>query len=377
MQVLHLTGEYPPFVSGGLGRYVEAVATRLAARDHDVAVHLVRGAADAYQERERQPSAVALSQAQFDPERIERFSGGVHRVTSLRETIDLPDVDPDVVHVHDWYGVLQGVALADDPGCKFVMTSHLPMRAGFTYEGHAVDRRMKVNVEALGFRLADRITAPSSFTANTLATEYDVPRHRTRVVPNGVDTEQYTPGDTDTEPPVVLAVGRLTAQKGFGYLIDATAALADSRRFRVEIVGTGPKRGQLEARAAELGVEDRISFAGYLSDDALRDRYQRAAVTVCPSVYEPFGLTALESMAAGTPVVAFDMGGIPEFVDHDEQGLLVPPGDVPAIADALDHLLSGSEHRARLESGARERAEQFDWSSVVDNLEALYEEVAA
>jgi 1,4-alpha-glucan branching enzyme len=376
MEILHITGEYPPVVSGGLGRYVEAVATRSAVRGHDVSVHLVEGAPDSFQEREREPSTVDLTRTAFDPARVERLSSGVHRVDDLRRALDVPAGDPDIVHVHDWYGVFEAAVLADDPNCRLVMSSHLPMRAGFTYEGHPIDRRAKVNIEALGFRLADRVTAPSSFTMETLATEYDVPNSRLTVVPNGVDTEYYTPSATGATPPIVLAAGRLTAQKGFGYLLDAVAALPEDREYRVEIVGEGPGRQQLEARAAELGIADRLSFAGYLPDDALRERYRRAAVTVFPSVYEPFGLVALESMAAGTPVVAFETGGVPEFVDHGEQGLLVPPGDADATAAAVDALLADPDRRARMGEQARRRAEQFDWGVVVDNLEALYEEVA-
>lgn len=376
MNILHVTGEYPPFVSGGLGRYVEAVATGLAARKHDVSVHLVEGDAAVYRERESKSAAVDLVRTPFDAEQIERLSSGVHRISDLQAALEIPDVNPDIVHVHDWYGVFEGAVLADDPDCGLVVTSHLPMRAGFTYEGHPVDRRAKVNIEALGFRLADRVTAPSSFTAKTLASEYDVPSDRISVVANGVDTERYTPSQAESEPPLVLAVGRLTTQKGFGYLLDAIERVPEDSAYRVEVVGDGPARQQLESRAAALGIDDRVSFAGYLPDDTLRERYRRAAITVVPSVYEPFGLVALESMAAGTPVVAFEMGGIPEFVDHDEEGLLVPPGDVDALAAAVDALLANETKREQLGSLARERAEQFDWSFVVDELERVYDEVA-
>ncbi len=197
-----------------------------------------------------------------------------------------------------------------------------------------------------------------------------------RVVYNGVDLDKFRPDPAvERESALVLAVGRLVPKKGFTDLIEACRLLRRrARSFRCRIVGDGPLRAELESQAAGLG--DVVEFVGARSQEDLAAEYQRTAVFVLPSAVPPDGNTdalptvLLEAMASGCPVISTRVAGIPEIVDDEENGFLVESGDVPALAAAIERLLSDPQLRARFGADARRKAEdRFD---VTKNAAALY-----
>lgn len=375
--MLHFTGEFPPYFSGGLATYVSAVTSRLA-EAHEVDVVLLKGDEEQYQDVSSPNTDVSLTVSEFDPERLQRFEGTWIDPTEASEMITEVSADAyDVVHVHDWYGVFGALAATAGTDVPIVVSSHLPLRSGFTYSGHPVSRRTKLKTEALGFRIADRVLAPSRFVARVLRREYEVARERIEVVPNGVDTSGYVPDDRTPSEPAdvvrVVTVGRLTEQKGIPYLLDAVATLPDDVDVEVTVVGAGPRRESLETSCAELGLADVVTFTGFVPGAELRAAYREAHLFAFPSIYEPFGLVVLEAMASGLPVVAFDAGGVREIVRDGTDGHLVTPGDAGAFGSALTELAGDDEQRAEMSRRARERAETFDWERTVTGLETIYD----
>jgi glycosyltransferase involved in cell wall biosynthesis len=175
-----------------------------------------------------------------------------------------------------------------------------------------------------------------------------------RVIPSGVELPDAL--SEPAEPPCVLFVGRLAAEKGIEELAEATAGLP-----RV-VVGDGPLRGL---------VPDAV---GFVAPAELGAYYDRAAVVVCPSRREGYGVVAREAMAHGRPVVATAVGGLSEAVEHERTGLLVPPGDAQALRAAIERLLADAPLRARLGAAARERAgERFSWAAATEATLAAYE----
>ena len=176
----------------------------------------------------------------------------------------------------------------------------------------------------------------------------------------------------DPEAGLLLTPARLTLpDKGVDFLLSALNQI--KRPFRAVIAGTGPAEAWLRQKAIDDGVVDRVFFAGWQSSDAMEELYRRADVVVCPSVWdEPFGLVGLEAMAHRTPIVAFDVGGIPDWLEHEHNGLLVPRKDTQAMAQAIDQLLGDPELRALYGEQGRERAdERFSRQEHVDALEKI------
>jgi glycosyltransferase involved in cell wall biosynthesis len=233
-------------------------------------------------------------------------------------------------------------------------------------------------------RRADAVVAISRYTADEVRELADVP---VEVIPYAVGLR--TP--EEPSPPVrplragftTLFVGRLVERKGVPTLIDALALLPPVLDARLVVVGDGPQRLRLEARARQAGVASRVTFRGRVSDAELQAAYRDADVLVLPSVVdargdtEGLGVVLLEAMAFRVPVVASRLGGITDIVADGETGLLVPPGDATALAGALRDLAEHPALAARLaEGGYRVLAERFSWPAITARWLALYDRVA-
>lgn len=205
------------------------------------------------------------------------------------------------------------------------------------------------------------------------------PHQRVRVIPNGVDTRQFTPGRKAVDGRCrLLFVGRLVQQKGVDTLLRAVAAAARHRPgLQLSLIGDGPQREELEQLAVALGIAHRVDFAGWFERADLPDRYRLADVFVLPSRDEGMPNVVLEAMASGLPIVASDVPGTRELVDSGVNGALFPAGDTNALAAALVELASEPGLRLRYGAASWSRAQQYDWRQVAMAYQNLFELVVA
>lgn len=228
---------------------------------------------------------------------------------------------------------------------------------------------------------SDAVTAISSYTAARLRDAT-----RSSILPDVVPFGAVARGGV-TVPAgsrrdgafQVLFVGRLVERKGVHILLDAVAALRAERPVHVHIVGDGPERGRLEARASQLDLRAHVYFHGAVSDEALAKRFAECDVFVLPAVVdgkgdtEGLGVVLLEALQSGVPVIASAAGGITDIVKHEETGLLVPPGDAEALALAIRRLQEDPALASRLtERGQRHVEREFSWPAIVDRLVGIY-----
>lgn len=200
------------------------------------------------------------------------------------------------------------------------------------------------------------------------------------VITNGVDLEHFSPdpGTTRFEEPTLLYLGRLKRYKRADLILDAMARLGSAGvNARLLVAGRGDAEPDLRRRAAELGIQDRVHFLGFVDENEKRRLLRKAWVHVFTSPKEGWGITNLEAAACGTPTVASDSPGLRDSVLHERTGLLVPHGDVPALADALQLLLERPELRATLGEGARAFALEHGWTNSAERTEAHLEDVLA
>jgi len=190
-------------------------------------------------------------------------------------------------------------------------------------------------------------------------------------------SEPLNPGRGRASEIILGSAGRLIELKGIELLLRAAAILR--REFpdlRIEIAGAGPQREKLEQAAAQLGLEGRVSFLGWVDD--LNSVLSRWDVFVMPSLEEGLGIGALEAMAAGLPVVASSVGGIPELIEDGKTGWLVPPADLEALASCLRSVLRNSEQRRIIGGKAQARVrDHFSAAQMADNFARLYDELLA
>ena len=220
-------------------------------------------------------------------------------------------------------------------------------------------------------RRARRIVVPSRYLAQ-IAAGWGLGRPVEVLVnpapaPQDVVPEQLAPG-------TFVYVGRLASQKGLPVALAALAQVPDARLL---VVGDGPERGALEERVSELALGGRVAFAGSRSRDDVLRALAGARAAVLPSLWENLPHVAVEALSVGTPVVATAVGGVPEVVHDDENGLLVPAGDVDALADALRRMLADDELRDRLAAGARPSVAAIGREPVYARLEQILQEAAA
>lgn len=393
MQVALLTREFPPEVYGGAGVHVEYLARELASLV-DLRVHAFG-----------RPRSSSLVAATYEPwEALD--SGRPHAAALQTMSVDLAMAagveGSDLVHSHTWYANLAGHLAAMTYDVPHVATAHSlePLRP-WKREQLGGGYRLSSWCEQTALEAADAVIAVSAGMRDDILRCYPaIDPARVHVIHNGIDAAEYRPDGgsehlvqlgIDPDRPFVLFVGRITRQKGLVHLLDAAARLdADAQLVLLAGQPDTPELGaEVAAQVATLQTErDGVILIGdMVSRAAVVQLMSRAAVFVCPSVYEPFGLINVEAMACETPVVASAVGGITEIVVDGETGYLVPfevgddPYGSPADPDRfaadlsvrIDGLLADPALASRMGVAGRVRAlERFAWPEIAVQTVELY-----
>jgi glycosyltransferase involved in cell wall biosynthesis len=303
----------------------------------------------------------------------------------------------DLVHANFWTSGLVAADLKERTGTPFVVTFHALGRVRRQFQGEAdrfPDQRFQIEERIV--READLVIAECPQDARDLVELYGAAPERLRVVPCGYDPAEFSPVDqaaararlgVDPGERLILQLGRLVPRKGVDTVIEAVAVLRDRHDMRVRLLVVGgaarrpdprsdPELARLMAIVERLGLEDRVTFLGRRDRDELRDLYGAADLFVSTPWYEPFGITPVEAMACGVPVIGSNVGGIKFSVVDGETGYLVPPRDPVALADRIAAACARPDVLATLgHNAARRAAAQFTWDRVAGQIEAVYDEV--
>jgi glycogen(starch) synthase len=388
MRVLILSWEYPPLIEGGLARHVRKLSENLVRQDVEVHV-LTRGQEESPAEEEMEGVMVHRVLEPRRPRELGEFVTWIEHMNAdmLAAGVELGDrFSFDVVHGHDWLVAVAGDHLAKRFRCPFVVTIHAT-----EYGRHQgwVDKHPQSHihgVEKWMANRAERVVTCSAYMREHVADIYGLDEERVAVIPNGIDPTDLVPVDdlealrarfAAPDERLVLLVGRLVYEKGFHLALDAFAAAVE--RFgdvRLVVAGTGTAEAELKKQARELGLTRHATFLGWVGDDMLHSLYRIADVCIVPSIYEPFGLVALEAMASGCLTIVADTGGLREVVPGDGSvGLRFRSRDSDSLGAMLEKMLSDDEARERVVAAAREHVLQFDWAEVATKTRGLYEEL--
>jgi glycosyltransferase involved in cell wall biosynthesis len=367
-RVLIVTHYWPPHV-GGIETVAVEQATRLAARGWQVQVATSRLRGD--QARER-----------YGPVEVARFRcvNVLERLWSVPVPLVSPTMlfflwrrarlaDVVVAHGHVYIGTLFAALAARLTKRPFVLVQHAPFidyGRGLNVLERAVDRMLGRRI----IRSARTVIAVSDFTADFVRSL--VPDAPIEMVRSGVDHDRFAAAVGARSPrphPTVLTVRRLVPRNGVDSLVEAWRLAGLGAGAELVIGGAGPEIEDIQRLAAG---DPSIRIMGYVPDDDLPTLYQDADLFVLPSRSgEGFGLVALEAMASGLPVLATSSGGVVDIVKDGVNGRLVPPNDVPALAEALHQLVDDGVMRSELAEGARRTAEASTWDASIDLLAAV------
>jgi len=220
-----------------------------------------------------------------------------------------------------------------------------------------------------------------------VATYFGAPYEKIDIIPNGVDPRRFDAlkgldlahfreGYARPDQPIVYYVGRMVHEKGLSVIVESAPYVLREWPGVKFVLAGGGNVDSLRVKARELGVEDSILFPGRVPDEVRDGLFKVADVAVFPSIYEPFGIVALEAMAAGTPVVVSDVGGLTEVVDLHETGIKVHPNDPESLAWGILHTLKNPEwSRKRAENAAQVVRTQFNWDLIAGMTVETYKRV--
>ncbi|MBS7644001.1 glycosyltransferase family 4 protein [Candidatus Bathyarchaeota archaeon] len=387
LHVLMLSWEFPPRVIGGLAAHVYDLSRALVRRGLRVdvvtcdfpgalnyeeieGVHVYR--ADAY----TIPSPDFASWALLMNLSLQR---------QATETMKKEETEIDLIHAHDWLSAPAGIAIKHITRKPLVATIH-STESGRRSGLHSDYQRMIHEIEWWLTFEAWRIICCSVFMRNQVHHLFSTPVGKIDVIPNGVDGQKLALSFNREEvrsrfaapwEKIVLFVGRLVPEKGVNILVGAVPKVLKAYpNVKFVIVGDGYMRKALMDDAHMLGVYHKIYFTGFLDDQMLRMLYRSADLAVFPSLYEPFGIVALEAMAAGLPVIVSDTGGFSEIVDHEVNGIKVPPNNSDALAWWIIRVLSDPSYSDWLKHNALKKiSDIYEWDKIAEKTKLVYERI--
>jgi glycosyltransferase involved in cell wall biosynthesis len=382
MRVLHLSWEFPPRVIGGIASHVFDLSRSLARRG--VEVHVLTcnfpGARE-YEDIDGVKVHRVESYAAGDS-----FLGWTLRMQKNmeRKGCDLINFIKgiDLIHSHDWLSGVAGIGLKHLYRRPLITTMH-STEVGRRIGIHNDLQASIHEIEGWLCHESWRIITCSYYMRSHVSSVLRVPGDRISVIQNGVDVNKFSFDFNYWEvrnrfangsEKILLFVGRLVPEKGLDVLIKALPnILSNGVNAKIVAVGEGPQREEFQRMANEYGLAEKIIFVGHVDDWTLRALYRVADVTVVPSKFEPFGIVALEAMAAHCPLVVSDVGGLNEIVDHEGTGLKVPLNNVDALASAVMRIIRDVGFKNWIVNNAYQKCLwNYNWNSIAEWTAGVY-----
>jgi glycosyltransferase involved in cell wall biosynthesis len=379
--------EFPPRVVGGLARHVHDLTVALA--DGGIEVDVVSVDEDGTAPPFETMQGVNIYRVKPYHLVPRDFISGILQlnVVMLEQALSLLQQGEtyDLVHAHDWLVAYAARAVKHAVKLPLVATIHAT-EYGRNRGLHTDEQRYISDVEWWLTYEAWKVICCSNYMQHELQRVFQLPQDKIEVVANGVDPRQFRAGRNDAGirsrfaargEKIVFFVGRLVQEKGIHILLDAVPRiLAAEPETKFIIAGKGPILEALRGQARNLGIEQHVVFTGYIDDFTRNALYQASSVAVFPSLYEPFGIVALEAMAANVPVVVADNGGLSEIVEHGVDGLKCYTGNAVSLADQVVTILQNDRFGWRLADRASRKIQTlYSWQEIARQTRNIYRNV--
>jgi glycogen synthase len=386
LNVMMLSWEYPPRVIGGISPHVFFLSKSLAkngVKVHvvtcdfpDAPAHEVIDGVEVYRiDSYKNPSPDFATWVYLMNLNMQKEAAAI--------AAKLPD-EIDVFHAHDWLVATAGIGLKHVFRKPLLVTMHsteIGRRDGL----HTTTEKMINETEAWLTYEAWRVVCCSDYMMQHVKWAFGLPNDKLVRVPNGVNPHVYDGLEKQDltafrrtfalpEEKIVLYVGRLVYEKGIHILINAVPKVVEKVNAKFVIVGSGYMKEQLSNIVKSMGLEHKVLFTGFVEEENLLKLQKCADVSVVPSLFEPFGIVALEAMAAKSPIVVSDTGGLSEIVDHDQTGIKAYPNNADSLAWGITKILLDENFRNRIRENAYKKIlEKYDWNKIAQQTRHVYE----
>lgn len=386
LSVMMLSWEYPPRVIGGISPHIYFLSKHLAKQDVKVYVitcdfpgapaHEIVDDVEIYRiDSYKSPSPDFATWVYLMNMNMQRETASLMKKIGNKV---------DVIHAHDWLVANAGIGLKHIFRKPLLVTMHsteMGRRDGL----HTTTEKMIHETEAWLTYEAWKVICCSEYMISHVRYVFGLPNDKLVMVPNGVNIHNYDGiNDLQTfrakfalpEEKIVLFVGRLVYEKGIHVLINAVPKILAKVNAKFIIVGSGYMKEQLLNIVRSMGLEHKVLFEGFMDEPILHNLQKCADVSVVPSLFEPFGIVALEAMAAKSPVVASDTGGLSEIIEHDITGVKVYPNNPDSLAWGITKILQDDAYARYLRDNAYRRViERYDWEKIAIETKRIYESV--
>lgn len=366
MRVAMIGWEYPPFIVGGLGTHCYGLTRSLSNKGVKIDFYMPQTKNTATSENHNLVIKEVGETTVFPYDRPEtsEIAGGFFEAVSRYNTLVATTVKGayDVIHCHDWLTIQASITLKDLLGVPLILTVH---STEYDRSGWRHPNQWFIDIEKEGMEKADKIIAVSQFTKRTIIEKYGINPDKITVIYNAV-----YPISEGEKQKLVLFLGRLTIQKGADVFLRAAKKVTEFEPdVRFVVAGTGDLLPELITQAVKLGISNRVIFTDHLTDGEMKHIYGIASVYVMPSVSEPFGITALEAISAGTPTIVSKTSGVSETFQNC---LKVDFWDSDEIANKIISLLRYESLSTSLTENGRKEIERFTWDNVAEKTLDVY-----
>lgn len=392
MRVLMLSWEYPPQNVGGLAQHVYDLTKAMSKQQHQI--HIITIGAPGIPSYEKiygvhvyRVTPYKLSSPDFITWVMQLNIAMLEKCLSLVNNTKKPF---DVIHAHDWLVAYTARALKHALQIPLIATIHATEYG----RNNGLHNDMQRHISDIEWWLtyeAWRVIVCSRYMYDQQKQVFQIPADKLLIIPNGVESKnctEYPPSETSLQvlkrkhyatpdEKIVFYIGRLVREKGVQVLLEAAPKILHHQaNTKFIIAGKGPYLLELKRQARRMQLESQVYFTGYVDDDTKNTIYNFADVAVFPSLYEPFGIVALEAMAARTPIVVSDTGGLAEIITHGVNGLKVYTSNANSLADNVLHMLMHPQSATRMaERAYQEVLEKYNWSNIARQTVKLYKDL--
>ena len=384
MKILMLTWEYPPRVVGGISRVVHDLSHRMIKDGHEVTVVTYRDGNTPYYENDKGVDVYRVDNYMIHPNNFIDWIMQMNFNMIAKATELMNKQKYDVIHAHDWLVSYAAKTLKHAFDVPVVATIHAT-ESGRNSGIHDETQRYINDSEWLLTYEASEVIVNSNFMKNDIQRLFGLPFEKINVIPNGINLNNFTGIERDYDfrrqyamdnEKIILYVGRLVYEKGIQYLIGAMPKILNNYHdAKLVICGRGGMMDELKQEAHNLGIDNKVYFAGYCDSKKVQKMYKCADVAVFPSTYEPFGIVALEGMLSGTPTVVSDVGGLNEIVEHGVTGMKSYAGNSNSIADSVLALLFDPKLCDTVSKNAVKKVKElYNWNKIAQDTYSVYEQ---
>lgn len=383
MKILMLSWEYPPKNIGGLSNHVHNLSKALTLLGHEIHVVTCEEGVSPVEENDEGIIVHRVTPYKIDTEDFTKWIMHLN-FSMIEECIRIIRKigKVDIIHAHDWLSAYSAKALKWAFSIPMVSTIHA------TEEGrnNGIRTDMQKYISSAEWLLAYeswKVICCSDYMKSEIINSFKVLEDKIWVIPNGVDLNgfnfkfdnvEFRRNYALDEEKIVFFIGRHVFEKGIQLLVDAAPKIiAQYGRAKFVIAGTGPMTEELKYKVKQMGLENKILFTGYMNNETKSKLYRVADVSVFPSLYEPFGIVAIESMISGCPVVVSDTGGLSELVEHGVNGMKMINGLADSLKDNVLALLKDDKLCESIKENAKKSVkEKYNWEEVAKLTTKMY-----